>query len=506
MKRLILAGITGFALALIGMTLWQIVASSIRPPVREGPVPILFPKRQNPVPPTRVPAVHVPQASPPPAESERNLRMTPVVRAVQKAAPGVVNISTTQIVRQQVNPFGRFFADPFFERFFRDFFEPYYEEFQMQSLGSGFIIHPDGIIVTNYHVVQRATSIHVLMADRRKFTAEIIGAAPEHDIAVLKVNASESLPALEIGRSADLLVGEPVIAIGNPFGLSHSVTTGVVSALHRSIRAGDRVYHDFIQTDAPINPGNSGGPLLNIYGQVIGVNTAIYREAQGIGFAIPIDLVMRLVRDLLAFGHIRQTWWGMWLEPEGEDGRGLRVIAVLPESPAGRAGLRQGDRIIAIRGEPVRTLEDFYRIWSLVEPDQRVRVRFQRDGRTRTVQLRLRTFDRATAERLLLRLIGVGGTLVDPRVQQRYRLPTNTGWLILEVRGNSPAAEIGFRPGDLILQINGQPITDVSTLERAVLRLFQSTIATVRVFRYPYIYTVDVPLAGIPRTERKAVT
>lgn len=210
-----------------------------------------------------------------------NLRETAVVKAVRKVSPAVVNISSASEARARANPFAGF-GNPFFDEFFKDFFDPRFEQRQQQtSLGSGVIIDGDrGLILTNAHVIQRSGTITVVLEDRREYEARIVGADPDSDLAVLKIDSREKLPAIAMGDSDDLMIGETVIAIGNPFGFSHTVTTGVVSAVHRSIRADERVFHDFIQIDASINPGNSGGPLLNINGELVGVNTAIYAKAR----------------------------------------------------------------------------------------------------------------------------------------------------------------------------------------------------------------------------------
>jgi len=213
-----------------------------------------------------------------------------VVKAVRKASPAVVNISSQYEIRKNSNPFSGYGMDPMLDKFFRDFFAPELERREKRtSLGSGVIIDGTrGLVLTNTHVVEKATTIRVALNDQREFEATIIGMDPDSDLAVLKIQSDQVLPAIQMGHSDDLMIGESVVAIGNPFGFSHTVTTGVVSSVNRSIKTADRVFHKFIQTDASINPGNSGGPLLNINGELIGINTAIYAQAQGIGFAIPI--------------------------------------------------------------------------------------------------------------------------------------------------------------------------------------------------------------------------
>src|SRR5262249_44289017 len=225
-------------------------------------------------------------------------RRSRVVDAVERAGPAVVNISTEQVVVQRGSPFG---GDPLFDQFFRDFFDSRPRRSTRTSLGSGIIVQSDGTILTNEHVILRGGRIHVTLADGREFDAKLVGRDPDSDLAVLRINAG-SLPHIALGHSDDLMIGETVIAIGNPFGLSHTVTTGGVRATKRSLQSGGRTFTDFIQTDASINPGNSGGPLLNILGELVGINTAIYGGAQGIGFAIPVDRARRAI-DTLASGR-----------------------------------------------------------------------------------------------------------------------------------------------------------------------------------------------------------
>src|SRR5262249_33233624 len=280
------------------------------------------------------------------------------VEVVQHVGPSVVNITTETEVRQ-ASPFEGLRGDPLFQRFFQDFFDPGMPR-TAQSLGSGVLIDKDGHVLTNEHVVGGANHIKVTLSDRREFDATLVGADSNNDLAVLKIDTTEKLPWVAPGSSKDLMVGEPVIAIGNPFGLSNTVTTGVVSALDRSIRSDDRTFYGFIQTDASINPGNSGGPLLNAEGTLIGGNTAIYQGAQGIGFAIPIDVARRVVDQLLAHGAVAPVWLGLELQdldprlhdamelPRGTTG--ALVSGVDAGSPAARAGVRRGDLVTRAGG------------------------------------------------------------------------------------------------------------------------------------------------------------
>src|SRR5438552_5475040 len=292
-------------------------------------------------------------------------RRSLVVEAVERASPAVVNVSTEQIVERRGSPFP-FPQDPFFDEFFRDFVDPRPQRFKTTSLGSGVLVGTDGTIMTNVHVVERASRIHVTLADQREFDATLVGADADADIAVVRVKTGAALPFIALGRSADLMIGESVIAIGNPFGLSHTVTTGVVSAVGRSLHDEDRTYTDFIQTDASINPGNSGGPLLNIKGELIGINTAIYGKAQGIGFAIPVDRARRVMKDLVSYGEVRRVWIGLVVQdltPELAQHFGVRrgviVAEVEAKSPAADADLERGDAIVKVDGREVASREEF---------------------------------------------------------------------------------------------------------------------------------------------------
>jgi serine protease Do len=287
-------------------------------------------------------------------------RRSRVVEAVERAGPAVVNISTEQVVVQRPSsPFG---GDPFFDQFFRDFFDSRPRRSTRTSLGSGVIVQSDGTILTNEHVILRGGRIHVTLADGREFDAKLVGRDPDSDLAVLRINAG-ALPHIALGHSDDLMIGETVIAIGNPFGLSHTVTTGVVSAVKRSLQSGGRTFTDFIQTDASINPGNSGGPLLNILGELVGINTAIYGNAQGIGFAIPVDRARRVVDNLVSGRRPPEpdgnslAWDLLGLQARQADD-GLVVARVRGGSVAERIGIERGDRLLGLDGQGVDSLDE----------------------------------------------------------------------------------------------------------------------------------------------------
>jgi serine protease Do len=421
------------------------------------------------------------------------LRRTAAVQVAEKVGPAVVNITTERTVRQQ-SPFQRFRGDPFFDRFFQDFFDPGMPR-TAQSLGSGVIIDREGHVLTNEHVVGRADRIQVTLQDGREFDATLLGADPNNDLAVLHVDTQEALPWVAPGSSGDLLVGEPVIAIGNPFGLSNTVTTGVISALDRSIRASeDRAFYGFIQTDASINPGNSGGPLLNAEGRLIGINSAIYQGAEGIGFAIPIDVARRVVDELLRHGEVVPVWLGadlQDLDPKLQDvlelprgTKGALVSAVEKGSPCDRAGLHRGDLVMRVSGHAVQTARDFYGIVERSTPGEQIPLEVWRDGSKRVLEARAERVSDQVIGRLTERLLGL--TLTPG---------PDGGFRVKAVRPQSGAERVGFQPGDVLIGINGRALADGEVFRRSVLDLQGRSRALVVVRRGPGRYHVTVPLS-----------
>jgi S1-C subfamily serine protease len=413
------------------------------------------------------------------------------VQVVEEHGPAVVNITTERIVRGS-NPFGRRGNDPFFDSFFRDFFAPNLPR-TAKSLGSGVVIDAAGHILTNEHVVQRADRIRVAIADGREFDATLIGADPNNDLAVLKVETGEKLPWIAMNSSSDLMVGEPVIAIGNPFGLANTVTTGVISALDRSIRTGDHVYHGFIQTDASINPGNSGGPLLNAEGQLIAINTAVHGGAQGIGFAIPIDVANRVVVELIAHGEVTPVWLGLEFQDLTRELRvgldldseteGVLVNRVRSDSPSAGAGLARGDIVTHVDSHAVVSARGFFEILVTVTPRQVIAISFLRNGQPRTTKVTAEEFPGELVAQLAQEMLGID-------LQKR----SEGGFLVTAVRNGSGADRIGIRVGDLILAVNGRGLSDDEALRRSILDLRGHTRALVVVQRGSGRYNVAVPL------------
>jgi serine protease Do len=417
-------------------------------------------------------------------------RRSLVVEAVEKARPAVVNVSTEEVVERRGSPFP-FPQDPLFDEFFRDFTDPRPQRFTRTSLGSGVIVAADGTILTNAHVILRASRIHVTLADERELEAKLIGADTDSDIAVLRVKAGGDLPFLSAGGSAaDLMIGETVIAIGNPFGLSHTVTTGVVSALGRSLRAEDRTYTDFIQTDASINPGNSGGPLLDVKGELIGINTALYGKAQGIGFAIPVERAHRVMRDLVSYGEVHHPWVGLTVQDLTPDlaqhfgtKHGVVVAEVEPGSPAAEAGIERGDAVTRIDGREIRSRDDFEQRVEDHREGEQIKLTRRRAGQDEELHFEAKVFPAARADDLASRLLGLAVAEDDD------------GLAVRRVRSGSPAAQIGVQRGDRVLGLGGTALHSVAEFRRKMIEVRAARSVLLSVGRGPYQYNINVPLA-----------
>jgi len=428
-------------------------------------------------------------------------RETPVVRAVQKVSPAVVNISAEVQVRTRVNPFGSFGANPFFDNFFKDFFEGGIERSQKRaSLGSGVIIDGSrGFILTNAHVIAHTGTIRVVLNDEREFEAQIVGADPDSDLAVLRIAADAPLPAVQMGNSTDLLIGETVIAIGNPFGFSHTVTTGVISAINRSVRGEDRVFQNFIQIDASINPGNSGGPLLNINGELIGINTAIYAKAQGIGFAIPIDRAKKIVDDLIRHGEVVPAWIGVTVQDvdarmaqylRTPQGRGVLVKDV--DGPARKAGIADGDTLVTINKQPIASVDQYAAAMRAIKAGDRVIVGLWRDGRERTVSVETTVFPEEMATELAFRLMGVRVEQITPATRSQYQVQARDGVVVTAVRNGSDLARIGAKPGDVIRRVDEQMVKTLADFKKAVAKYYQKTSLVVLLQREDQGYYITI--------------
>jgi len=402
------------------------------------------------------------------------------VTLAEQLKPAVVNIGTAKTVQPRAprlpGPQGDMF-DEFFERFFRNSPQSPHKE---RSLGSGFIISEDGYILTNDHVVDGADEIKVKLSDGREFTGEIRGLDPKLDLALIKIEAGEDLPVARLGDSDGIKVGEWVMAIGNPFGLEQTVTAGIVSAKGRVIGAGP--YDDFIQTDASINPGNSGGPLFNVQGEVIGINTAIVAQGQGIGFAIPVNMAKQIIPQLRDEGRVTRGWLGVTVQALNQEladsfgldsTHGALVNEVIKDSPADKAGLERGDIIVEYDGKRVDELNDLPRLVAATPVGETVRVKIFRDGKERTVKVEIGRLDDGQAELAVDAeesggVLGLTVTNVTPELVERYSLESDQGILITRIDPEGPAAEANLRVGDLIVEADGKEVESVKEFEAVV--------------------------------------
>lgn len=402
---------------------------------------------------------------------------------VKKTAPAVVNVYAQRLAVAKGN---RFFDDPFFRRFFGDdgsFGRP--RERVQNSLGSGVIVDPSGLIVTNNHVIANGTDIKVVLADRREFEAKVLLADERTDLAVLKIDVpDEDLPSLPMGDSDALEVGDLVLAIGNPFGVGQTVTGGIVSALART-RVGVSDYQFFIQTDAAINPGNSGGALVNMKGELIGINTAIFSRSGGsigIGFAIPTNMVRTVVATAESgSAAIRRPWLGAELQDVSADiaaslgmarPEGALVVSLHPESPLAASGLKRGDVILAIEGKPVENAQELgYRVATTPIGATTI-VEYQRKGERRETQVTMvaapETIDRQdTLIEGRTPLTGAVVANLSPAVADELGLPASTRGVVVTKLEGGPAQRF-FKRGDIVLEVNGKAVATVDDLSAAV--------------------------------------
>lgn len=423
------------------------------------------------------------QIAPPIPASVSASRRTPIVVVAHNVLPAVVNIDTESTIRRRT-------SDPMFDPF--GFFGGRERTYTSQSLGSGFVWSSDGIIVTNNHVVEGASTVTVNFNDGTRLPATLLGVDPDSDLAVLRVDAKK-LPAAPIGTSGDLMIGETVVAVGNPFGLSGTVTTGVVSALGRSVpsETTNRTYTDFIQTDASINPGNSGGPLLNIEGRVVGINVAIYAQAQGIGFAIPVDRAKKVVDDLLRYGEVHSAWIGAVTKTQTPEEakrlgqpttRGALIVRVFSGSPAEQAGLRAGDVITAVSGRAVDSREAFSTATATLAPGQPVELSYSRNGAAGRVQVRPADPPGGLGLTILEEVAGL-------RVADNRRAV-----VVDDVVGGSRAAEIGLASGDVIVGVNGKEIQSTRELNTELIRGAERSSIVLSVARGRYVYNLTFPM------------
>ena len=407
----------------------------------------------------------------------------------KNSSPAVVNISTER-EREQMTP-GQFFGNMMPGSPFEDFFNQFDQFFggrggaaprKERSLGSGFVISSDGYIVTNNHVVEKSDKISVNLEGQdgksNSYDAVIIGTDPDTDLALIKIEPKTALPVLAFGDSDKLEVGEWVIAIGNPFGLDHSVTAGIISAKGRNIQAGP--FDSFLQTDASINPGNSGGPLINLQGEVVGINTAIIASGQGIGFAIPINMAKEIASQLQQKGHVTRGLLGVSIQDLTPDlakslglkeNKGALVSQVVPGSPADKAGIEQGDVIVSFDGRPIADSKDLPRIVASTPTGKTVTVKLLRDGKEIERQAKISEMEGesvAAAETPKHPSLGIAVQNLTPEIARELGLKKSTGVVVTGVEPGSPAAEARIQVGDVIQSVNRQPVKSVADLAKIV--------------------------------------
>jgi len=426
--------------------------------------------------------------------SKTNSAMAEVVAAVK---PSVVNISSSKTVRGVGTP-SPFSNNPFFKKFFGD--DPRFSgrprEYKQSALGSGVIVHPGGYILTNNHVIKGADEIKVILSDKREFKGRVIGTDPKTDLAVIKID-SDNLPVLELGDSDALRTGELVLAVGNPFGLNQTVTSGIVSATGRA-NVGIADYEDFIQTDAPINPGNSGGALVNIRGELIGINTAIFSTTggyQGIGFAIPSNMAKAVMDNLIKGGKVVRGWLGVTIQPltqelsrqfDLKDEKGVLVADVMENSPAEKAGIQRGDVILAFNGKEVEDGRSLRNMVANTIPNTEVKIKLIRDGKINTVEVTITEMSaeiQTSAKTSETQLKGVQVQTLSPALMKDLGLPKRiSGVVITDIEEGSPA-EGALMKDDVIMEINKNSVRNTGDYESAVSRIKPDQDVLLLIFR-----------------------
>ncbi len=408
---------------------------------------------------------------------------------VKDVKPAVVHISVESTVSAANPEMEQFFNHPFFERFFGPEFQhpdSQPRKRQQRGAGSGFIINKDGHILTNNHVVENADKITVTLSDNQQVDAELVGTDPQSDVALIKINVSDPLPTIPLGDSEALEVGEWVIAIGNPFGLSQTVTVGVVSAKGRS-RVGINEYENFIQTDAAINPGNSGGPLLNIHGEVVGINSALYSRTggyMGIGFAIPINMVKSIEDQLQKHGKVTRGWLGVAIQDINENlaesfglekAEGILISETQPDSPADKAGIRQGDVLLSLNEIPLKDVADLRNRVALIIPGTDVTIHLIRESKPLDIDVKIgeqpADFGNLAQKKTTDSALGNFGLTVQDLTKdlaEQFGYQDRVGVIVSEVLPDSPAEQSGLKTGQLIEEVNKVSISSVADLQQVL--------------------------------------
>jgi serine protease Do len=395
-------------------------------------------------------------------------RETPIVKAVQRAKNSVVNIRGEKTVATPVAQTGAIDATR-----------------RVNGMGTGIVIDQRGYIITNYHVVEGVRDIQVTLADEMKYIATLVARDMDTDLAILKINCPKELQVIPIGTSSDLMTGETVIAVGNAYGYEHTVTRGIVSALHRPVQVSDaQFYDDLIQTDASINPGNSGGPLLNIDGEMIGVNVAVRAGAQGIGFAIPADKAMAVAAKMLGSSSIQKVWNGVVFGADGGPSeKGPMVTAIEQKSPAAEAGIVPGDRITAVDDAPVKLPLDFQRAMINRAPGDKIAVAVQRGSEKHTLTIALADppGQAKPAARPAWDVLGLELKPISAQDFKNYHSKYRGGLTVTDVRPDSPAANQGIKPGDVLV---GMHIWETISMENVAYILKRPDLSTISPLKF----------------------
>lgn len=429
-----------------------------------------------------------------PAFAQDPFSGNPVAKIARELSPAVVNIDVETMVTRPVHPFA---DDPFFKQFFGEEFRRFSRTVPMKGRGSGFIVSKDGHVLTNNHVVDGADKITVTFSDGKVHEAKVLGKDPTFDLAVLKIDGNgKDFPVLELGDSDKSEVGEWVVAIGNPFGLEHTVTVGVISAKNRSIHAGNVNFDGFLQTDAAINPGNSGGPLIDLSGRVVGINTAIVPYAQGIGLAVPVNMAKQVMDDLIRYGSVKRGWLGVYIQPLTrdfaeaygiEEENGAVISDVLADSPAEKAGLQRGDVILTVNGEKIKDHQEFVSRIRQRLSGEKVTLGIIRQKKKSDVPVTLGempgnegTAIAASSDGAkMLKDLGLEVAPVSEEIQKKHNLKNSEGLAVTAVEEGSYAARGGIREGDILLEVNGIRLKKAGDLEKVASRRGRSTVLLV---------------------------
>lgn len=417
----------------------------------------------------------------------RQKGMQTLADVAERCVKSVVNISFTKVIKMKEGKyFSPFFNDPFFKHFFgEDFFFSIPKERREKSLGSGVVISTDGLILTNNHVVENAEEIVISLGDKKRYKGEIVGTDPKSDVAVIKIKGkAKDLTPIPFGDSSKLRLGDVVLAIGNPFGLSHTVTMGIVSAKGRA-NIGIADYEDFIQTDAAINPGNSGGALVNLKGQLVGINTAIISRTggyQGIGFAIPSNMAKSVMESLLKYGKVIRGWLGVMIQEVTQDiadamqldsTKGVLISDVMKNSPAEKAGLKRGDVILKLNGEETNSTSQLRNLVASTGAGKGVTLLISRKGKKMEVKVTLGEVPQKQARQLKVEKeeSAIGGITVSEltdKLRDKYSIPSQItgGVVITSIEPDSPARMAGLRRGDVIIEVNNTKVTSVEQFKK----------------------------------------